>query len=502
MTRLPGSARLVLLLVLALIPAGLRATPARSNDGALLAVLGRDLQAVEEAGRIADAGRGGPDAVQRQYDAARSFDEALHAILPVSGRCRPLFDAAVQLARAHVTQAEGVDRHLPLITQRAVSLAAQARSRLSGARASCSPSPAASPTRRIPELLSPRRGEAFFGEVAATAPRAADRAELIANGRVVSTVEVQGTRFRVNLVRPPGRYTIAVRFLRDQTLLSEARSPDAYLLPAAAGGATGRSIVDARLSAAVASVGRTFGAYSGLWTMDLLTGATAGWNAETRFPAASTVKLGVLVAALDRFGPRPEVTRVAYDTAKLTAWSSNLASNRLLVELGGSESAGSAIAQSTLARLGATSSTFTGDYIVGTIARGPRTGEQQAPPIVSSRVTTAGDLGRILATIHAAAAGQRDALRRSGLTLHEARLALALLLRAEPTGDNRGLLSPSLSPGVPIAQKNGWISSALHTAAIVYGPSGPKAVVVLTYRPSIRRADAEALGARMLALAG
>ena len=49
--------------------------------------------------------------------------------------------------------------------------------------------------------------------------------------------------------------------------------------------------------------------------------------------------------------------------------------------------------------------------------------------------------------------------------------------------NNVGLVRPFVSPGTPVAQKNGWLHDARHTAAIVYLPNGPKIVVVLTYAP-------------------
>jgi hypothetical protein len=54
---------------------------------------------------------------------------------------------------------------------------------------------------------------------------------------------------------------------------------------------------------------------------------------------------------------------------------------------------------------------------------------------------------------------------------------------------------------MPVAQKNGWIHDARHTAAIVYTPKGPRIVVILTYAPNLSLGTARGLGrAVMLAL--
>jgi hypothetical protein len=53
--------------------------------------------------------------------------------------------------------------------------------------------------------------------------------------------------------------------------------------------------------------------------------------------------------------------------------------------------------------------------------------------------------------------------------------------------------------GTPIAQKNGWLHDARLTAAIVYFPTGPKIVTVLTYAPGLSPTTAQALGRNVLA---
>jgi hypothetical protein len=181
----------------------------------------------------------------------------------------------------------------------------------------------------------------------------------------------------------------------------------------------------------------------------------------------------------------------------MTTWSSNLATNRLLARL-----VRSGPATAALARVGATASTFTGGYLVGTqVAPGlPAEDAPDPPPRMSRRVTTAADLARVLSTVHAAAAGDRAALGRSGLTLHQARLALGLLLRSQPRDDNLGVFAGALAPGTPAAQKHGWFSSVRHSAAIVYGPGGARILVCLTHRPGISRAEASALCGRMVTL--
>jgi hypothetical protein len=352
--------------------------------------------------------------------------------------------------------------------------------------------PAAAASR--PATIQPQAGEAFFGVVRAEGPVEATRAELrVRGGRRRSARVVSGRAvFRL----PPGRYDLAVRFLANGRLVARVRADRVRALPNRTQKSVAERARNAELSAALGRLGTSFSGYSAFWVHRLRTGEVASWNADASFPAASIVKLGLLVAALDRYGAKPSDPRIAKEIRDLAIWSSNLASNRLLIRLGGSERAGSQLVTRVLWRLGATSSTFSGFYRLGTSvsADTPR-----PPPFLTYRRTTAHDVGRMLFQLHAAALGRRSALARTRLSRHEARVALGLLLSSDPAGDNLGLFRPFL-PSVPMAQKHGWTTSLRHSAAIVYGARGPTIVVVLTYRPRLRLAEASELGRRFVIL--
>jgi hypothetical protein len=256
-----------------------------------------------------------------------------------------------------------------------------------------------------------------------------------------------------------------------------------FVLPPTAALARPEGARDAMLAAKLAALGRAYRGTAGFWVHDLATGATAGWNSDARFPAASTVKLGVLAAALRRYGPRPERSHVAYDLRQLAAWSSNLAANRLSALLGHTA------VQRGLASLEMWSSTYTGPYRAGTSLAldAPR-----QPRLSTGRVTTAHDLGRALYALQA---------HRAGLTRHEAEYGLTLLRRSIPVGDNEGMLRPWLH-GVAVAEKNGWLSDTRITAAIVYRSAGPLIIVIEANRPALPRYEARALGRDVLRAVG
>jgi beta-lactamase class A len=248
--------------------------------------------------------------------------------------------------------------------------------------------------------------------------------------------------------------------------------------------------VDVELQRRLAALGEGFRGWAAFWVHDLVTGRVAGWNSDARFPAASTVKLGVLAAALRAAGVWPTRSAWWYELRQLTGWSSNLAANRLLASLGGERVA------AALRGLGMWTSTYPGPYRVGTA----RLDAPKPPPLGTWRYTTAADLGRALYALQAASAGNRYQQRQTGLSRGRARLALELLLTGWTRGDNAGLVRPFVG-GAPVAQKNGWISDARLTAAIVYGRSGPKIVVVLAYRPKLPYREAQSLGRRVVTLA-
>jgi Beta-lactamase enzyme family len=476
------------------------AASASTGDRRAQAALASYLPRVQRAAAVADGGRGGPDAVQRAYDAARDLEEALLGARPVSAGCRRLFENGITYARAEVGGAEGVDRLLPRLVESSRRRAAAALHELQADGGTCRTR--GMPTHfSIPALEAPKPNGIVIGmaNVRARAQRGATRAVLVVNHRASRALVVAGGRVRAVLRETPGRYSIGLRFFRRGRAVGARTAPDVWILPAASNYAVPAVARDDRLSARLRLLGRSFRGYAGIWVHDLVTGRVAGWNEEARFPAASTVKLAVLVAGLQRAGPEPTRSSLAYDLETLAGWSSNLASNRLLLRLGGSEAGGSRIAQATLARLGASASTFTGFYRVGTAV--PRDSRSDAPPLVSSRVTTARDLGRILYLLHAGALGVSGPLRALRLTKREAQVGLNLLLSSQPSGDNLGLFRPSLGRRYVLAQKNGWISTARHTAGILYGVKGPKIVVVLTYRTSgIARTEAARFAQRVLAV--
>ena len=434
-------------------------------------------------------------AVQAQYDAARDIEDALSAAGAASPACVPLTSARGRYAEAEVGLAEAFDRGRATPSPGVERAAATVLAQSGPARGECArrathahvqvPAPAL--------VANPGSFEAFFGSVRAAAPATAVRATVRLAGRAVGSGAVADGWLRLRISASPAHGDLVVSFLSATgAVVGRAVSHAVWLLPRSGSAATTVRDDDARADAALARVAAGFDGISAIYAVDLTTGSTAGWNADAHFPAASTAKLGVLAAVLRRLGSRPEDSTAFYDLRQLAGWSSNLAANRLLVTLGGSEARGAALAQDELHRLGARSSTFPGGYIAGTAFR------RLDPPAVSARVTTARDLGTLLATLQQAATGNRAARAASGLSVHQARVAIGLLLSSQPVGDNIGLLRAAVGTRTPMAQKQGWIRDARLTAALIYTDDGPRLVVVCAYRPGLTLARASRLGRGVL----
>jgi beta-lactamase class A len=460
----------------------------------------RDLVAAQRtvypAAELAAQRAADPESVQDAYDAARDLQEAVRRAAPVSSECRPLLLALARYAAGRVGQMEGVDRPSAGDEAKGRRRAEVARSQVSSSSGDCRGrgGSAARPTL----AMSPSDGEAFYGRIVSRAPPRADTAQLIVRGRRIAAVRVLGGRARFS-VSGAGRYDLRIEFSRAGRPVGANHAKDAVLLPRTARQAVPGSRAGSSLTAALARAVSGGPSYRAAWVQDLTSGEAAGMNATAAFPAASTVKLGLLVGSLARLGASPEGSPYAYDLRAMATWSSNLANNRLLRRLGGT-----ATASDGLRRLGARSSTFTGEYIVGTELQPglPIAPAGAAPPRTSSRVTTAQDLARMLYAIHAAAAGAPGARRETGLTAHQARLALGWLLASQQRGDNVSLLGGGAPSGSLVAQKNGWLRSARHAAGIVYTDRGSAIAVFLSYdEAGVSLSEARSLAGRVAALA-
>lgn len=433
---------------------------------------------------------GDPDWMQRRYDAARDLAESTRRVVVPKG-CDRLQEALVILAEAEIAVTEAFDRLRPW---RALHRRAEAaRRRVEGIRPRCAAGGVTAPADAVPALSLPGPGEVFFGHVAGPAPAMSTRVLINVNGARAATAAVSGGRFDVRAAVRHGPALVEALFLNDAgEQVGVAVSRDAFALPPLATKAPAKPRRDPALTARLAAAARAFSGYSSIRIERLGTGTVAEWNGAARFPAASTVKLAVMIEAARRHG-LGRGSPVLYDVGQAAEWSSNLAANRLFGIVGRGDAArGRTVAERRLRSLGATSSTYPGEYRVGTSSNAA----PSQPPLGTTRVTTARDLASIMRAIHLAAIGRRAGLDATGLRPATARALLRALVDSDAGGDNVGLVGPYLPAKTPVAQKNGWLSDSRSTAAIVYDDDGPAILVILTFRSGgLGLAQAQSLGA-------
>ncbi len=135
---------------------------------------------------------------------------------------------------------------------------------------------------------------------------------------------------------------------------------------------------------------------------------------------------------------------------RITRYSDNEAANELLEMVGGSEEGGAARMLELLHSLGLSHTFMAGGYLTG-FGGGPPVVTVVDPPPSAYKYTTPAEMARVAGYLVSAAAG-RGPLLRHGITPHEARQLLYLMVQAADAG-----LVPAGANGLPVAHKIGWL---------------------------------------------
>lgn len=272
------------------------------------------------------------------------------------------------------------------------------------------------------------------------------------------------------------------------------RTPTSAPAPSPAAFAQLRASVEGRIAAVP-------GAEAGVWLLDIATGETLAVNAGTRFHAASTMKVPVMIELFRRHdagalrldsaivlrnefksivdgspytldaGDDSDSSLYARTGQRVTlrelnehmiTRSSNLATNAVIELLGAPR------VDATAHALGATTMQ---------VRRGVEDGKAFSAGL--NNTTSARDLGVLMAALardQAASKASCEAMR-------------AILLRQEFNDE----IPAGLPKGTPVAHKTGWITATTHDAAIVYPPGRPPYVLVVLTRAIPQREVAQRL---------
>ena len=222
---------------------------------------------------------------------------------------------------------------------------------------------------------------------------------------------------------------------------------------------------------------------AGYYVQSLTGGSGAAWNAQARFPAASTLKLAIAATVLARHAGVP--SRGSYVDGllrELIVPSDDEAANLLLVWLDGSTSSGAYRVNELMSSIGLTDSLMYGGYQVTRALASPIPRRVDEPPAFGvGKYTTASDMTSLWRALWLASGGVGP-LRASqpGLTPADARYLLWLTahVRDQPKLD----ATVGADRNVDVLHKAGWISTARHDTGLVFWEGGVFVAGVMTYR--------------------
>ena len=357
----------------------------------------------------------------------------------------------------------------------------------------------AAPVQAPPAIIAPAPNQVSFGRFVVRLPAGTRRVVFVVGGHRKAARPARGGRdtFRVPLPARDVNVRIVAVDARGRERASTQVGPVFGLPPAAAPRPTG-SVQEAVLARRLRKLLRAYPGAAGGYVKNLVTGKGAAWNAKARFPAGSTLKLGIAVEALRSLrGPPGRGTSLDGLMRAMIISSDNAAANQLEVAFGGSTSGGSARVNAMMRSLGLVDSEMYGGYATGnpraSAAIPIRVDEQ--PSIQAGKYTTAADLGRLLQYVYLAAGGRGPLISTYGGSFSpaEARYLLYLLVRVA----DGGKLDRYLQGSTTLAHKAGWIATARHDNGIVFWPGGAFVAAVMTYSPGGAGTASDVLAGRV-----
>lgn len=335
-----------------------------------------------------------------------------------------------------------------------------------------------------PAIEQPAPRQVSYGLVTGRAAPGTRRIVVTVGGKVLAAKPLHGRRFAVRVDLPAGDLSLRVTAIGDEGRRSGAVVHDVFGLPSAA---RPRRVVernDPGLAAELRRIARERGGTSAFYVESLTSGHGAAWNAGARFPAASTLKLGVAAAVLAAYPGVPGTGTYVGDLLhELITVSDDRAANALLVWPAGSTSAGGHRVDALMRSIGLRDSLMYGGYETRALSGPIPVRIESRPSFGAGKYTTAADMAGLWRALWLAS-GDRGPLRRAqpGLTAAEARhlLWLTAHVRDAPKLD-RNLRG---RPGVAVLHKAGWNSSVRHDTGLVFWRGGVFVASVMTWGAS------------------
>jgi beta-lactamase class A len=347
-----------------------------------------------------------------------------------------------------------------------------------------------------PAIEQPAPYQASYGVVTGEAPAGTRRIVIRVGGKTLAVRPLRQRRFSLRVELPRGESRVRVVAVAAGGRRSWQTVGPVLGLPQAARPGFRAERVDPVLARTVRRLGTAYPGAAGVYVQSLTTGTGAAWNARARFPAASTLKLAIAVAALVRGDGAPAPgSAVATLLHTMLAHSDNEAANALEIWMAGSTSGGSSVVNGLLRSIGIADTEMYGGYEIerSTSGRIPARVDEQ-PGWGVGKYTTARDLAALFRAVWLASGGYGP-LERAGLSRAEARYLLFELGHVhDPYKLGREV---GRVPGVTLLHKAGWIDSARHDAGLVFWGGGVYVASVMTWRSGGAGAAADVLAGRV-----
>jgi hypothetical protein len=341
-----------------------------------------------------------------------------------------------------------------------------------------------------PVVERPAAHQVSYGLVEGRAAPGTRRVVVRVDGRIAGTARLRGATFRLDVPLPSRDVTVRVETVDGRGRRAGRTVRHVFGLPSAARPRVRALRLEPRLQRDLVRLARSYPGTSAAYVENLATGAGAAWNARATFPAASTLKLAIALALLERLeGPPPAGSEVDRLIRGMLIPSDNKAANRSLVLLGGSTSGGGAVVNATMRRIGLERSEMFGGYILGTSLEPPTrdlSGRGVPLTIVAQpswgvgKSTTALDLARLFRAVWLRSGGLGPLDARSGVSPPEARYLLYVLAHVRDR-QKLGRVVGTES-GVVLMHKAGWVDAARHDAGLVAWRGGVYVAAVMTHR--------------------
>ena len=352
-----------------------------------------------------------------------------------------------------------------------------------------------------PAIVQPSPYEVSYGLVTGSVARGAERIVIRAGGRLLADRRLRGRHFTVRVDLPLRETTVSVTAVDARGRRATSRVSHVLGLPRAAAPHLRSTHEDLRLEAQVRRLGAGFAGSAAVYVADLTSGAGAAWNARAQLPAASTLKLGIAVAALSRTGSVPTPGSFV-DTVlrRMLVVSDNDAANQLEVWLGGSTSSGGRVVTALMASIGLDDTEMWGGYEREPASRSIPLEVVDQPRWGVGKRTSARDLAGLLRAVWLASGGKGPLHTRvTGFTPDDARYLLYVLAHVRDPGKLDRELGES--PGIRILHKAGWINAARHDSGLVFWRGGVFVVTVMTYRAGGAGESSDVLAGRVARIA-